>query len=81
MTGLVPQNLADILSTLGCEDEKSKRRMFKAQFLTEQEFYRTLKDKEENDRKMEEEKEQTRVAREQKRKEKVAQQKKRIESC
>ena len=36
MVGLVPQNLADILSTSGCEDEnKPKRRMFKARVLTE----------------------------------------------
>jgi len=48
MAGLVPQNLADILSTSGCEDEqKPKRRVFKARVLTEQEFYQTLKDKEE----------------------------------
>ena len=45
MARLVPQNLADILSTSGCEDEKKpKRRMFKARVLTEQEFYQTLKD-------------------------------------
>ena len=50
MVGLVTKNLADILSTSGCGDEnKPKRRMFKARVLTEHEFYQTLKDKDEND--------------------------------
>ena len=42
MAGLVPQNLADILSTSGCEEvqRKPKRRVFKARVLTEQEFFK-----------------------------------------
>ena len=77
MAGLVPGNLADILSTSGCEDllKKPKRRVFKARVLTEQEFFETLKDKEQKEAEMEEMKEQRRIQREQKKKEREAKQK------
>ena len=47
MAGLVPGNLAKILSTSGSDElqKKPKRRVFKARVLTEQEFYETLKEK------------------------------------
>ena len=71
MAGLVPGNLADILSTSGCEDlqKKPKRKVFKARVLTEQEFFETLKNKEQKEAEMEEMKEQRRIQREQKKKE------------
>ena len=79
MAGLVPQNLADILSTSGCEDvqRKPKRRVFKARVLTEQEFYETLKDKEAKELEMEAQKERRRIEREQKRKEREQKRKER----
>ena len=53
--------------------KKPKRRVFKARVLTEQEFYETLKEKEDREEEMERKKEQRRIEREQKKEEREIQ--------
>ena len=79
--GLVPSNLADILSTSNTDEvqNRPKRRVFKARVLTEQEFYDTLVQKEQKEKEIEQLKEQRRIERERKKEEKEQQKKAREE--
>ena len=79
--GLVPSNLADILSTSSADEvyNKPKRRVIKSRVLTEQEFYDTLIEKDRQEKEKEQLKEQKRVEREKKKEEMEKQKKARAE--
>ena len=68
--GLVPENLADILSASDPEIQP-KRRIVKARVLTEGEYYEILKEKERKEKEEKEKKEKNRIEREKKKAERA----------